>query len=129
MPTQKAIQTEPPGTPSALPLHLRVHTDLPPLPAASQEPTPTSNPPLGIPGQQLLPTRLQLHQFGSRFLPHATAPIRCLLPLLNDKLLLIGHDDGLSVLDTVPQVKNVNGTISNKGPEDAQARVVWEGDA
>jgi hypothetical protein len=110
---------------------LRVHTDLPPLPATAKEPTPTSYTPTPtrVLGQQLSPTRLRLNQFGSRFLPHATAPIHCLLPLLNDKLLLIGHDNGLSVLDIVPQEWNEDGTLGNKGPEDAQARVVWEGDA
>lgn len=114
---------------STLPLHLRIHTDLPSLPPPSYAPSPTPDEPLPILGQRLSPTQLRLNQFGSRFLPHTTSPIRCLLPLLNDRLLLIGHDDGLSVLDMFPQEWTETGGITSKGPEDAQARVMWEGEA
>jgi hypothetical protein len=70
-----------------------------------------------------------MHHFGSRFLPHSTAPIRCLLPLQADRLLLVGHDEGLSVLDMYPQEWNDNGGIDLKGPEDATVRAIWEGES
>jgi len=69
-----------------------------------------------------------MFQFGSRFLPHTTSPIRCLLPLLSDKLLLIGHDEGLSVLDMFPQEWTETGGIAIKGPDEAQARLIWRGE-
>ena len=78
-------------------------------------------------GETLRPSHLQLHQFGSRFLPHATSPIRCLLPLLGDRLMLIGHDDGLSVMDMYPREWNDYGLV-RKGPSDAEARPIWVGE-
>ncbi|KAG6331375.1 hypothetical protein ID866_7713 [Astraeus odoratus] len=83
--------------------------------------------------ETLIPTHLQVHQFGSRFLPHATSPIRCVLPLQRDRLLLIGTDKGLSVMDMYP-VEWASGNDGNvgiiqKGPSEAQARVVWTGEA
>jgi hypothetical protein len=80
-------------------------------------------------GDQLFPSRLRVNQFGSRFLPHAESRIRCLLPLLNDKLLLIGHDEGLSVLDMFPQEWTETGNITTKGPDEANSRLMWEGEA
>ncbi|KAJ7882761.1 hypothetical protein B0H14DRAFT_3753200 [Mycena olivaceomarginata] len=72
------------------------------------EPPPTARPEQPLPplppvSTVLRPTHLKMHHFGSRFLPHSTPPIRCLLPLQADRLLLIGHDEGLSVLDMYPQ--------------------------
>lgn len=83
--------------------------------------------------ETLLPTHLQVHQFGSRFLPHTTSPIHCVLPLQRDRLLLIGTDKGLSVMDMYP-VEWANGIDGNigivqKGPSEAQARAVWTGEA
>ncbi|KIO12479.1 hypothetical protein M404DRAFT_678478 [Pisolithus tinctorius Marx 270] len=83
--------------------------------------------------ETLLPTHLQVHQFGSRFLPHTTSPIHCVLPLQRDRLLLIGTDKGLSVMDMYP-VEWGNGIDSNigivqKGPNEAQARALWTGEA
>ncbi|KDQ29618.1 hypothetical protein PLEOSDRAFT_1038182, partial [Pleurotus ostreatus PC15] len=69
-----------------------------------------------------------LNNFGSRFLPHATAPIRCLLPLPSERLVLIGHDEGLSVLDMFPQEWNELGGITVKGPDEAQSREIWRGE-
>ncbi|THH16413.1 hypothetical protein EW146_g4220 [Bondarzewia mesenterica] len=77
--------------------------------------------------ESLLPTHLSLNQFGSRFLPHTHAPIRALLPVLGDKLLLIGHDDGLSVLNMFPQEWMETG-LQSKGPSEAQAHRIWEGE-
>ncbi|KAJ7856857.1 hypothetical protein B0H14DRAFT_3448254 [Mycena olivaceomarginata] len=68
-------------------------------------------PPLPPVRTVLRPTHLKMHHFGSRFLPHSTTPIRCLLPLQADCLLPIGHDEGLS------------------GPEGAAMRPIWEGES
>lgn len=79
--------------------------------------------------QRLRPSHLKVTQFGSRFLPHSTAPIRCLLPLLGGKLLLIGHDEGLSVLDTYPQEwSDTEAGIRIQGPEEAVSRPIWYGE-
>ncbi|KZT05574.1 uncharacterized protein LAESUDRAFT_655698 [Laetiporus sulphureus 93-53] len=78
--------------------------------------------------ETIFPSHLKLCQFGSRFLPHATAPIRCLLPILNDQVLLIGHDNGLSVLDMYPHEWTETGLVK-KGPADAEVRHIWEGEA
>ncbi|KAG9317715.1 hypothetical protein JVU11DRAFT_1929 [Chiua virens] len=81
--------------------------------------------------ETLSPTHLQLHQFGSRFLPHTTSPIRCILPINRDRLLLIGTDHGLSVLDMYPMEWATDGDVGivHKGPGEAQARVLWSGEA
>jgi hypothetical protein len=70
-----------------------------------------------------------VNQFGSRFLPHAENRIHCLLPLMSDRLLLIGHDEGLSVLDMFPQEWTETGHIVTKGADEAQARLMWKGEA
>lgn len=116
-----------------MPLHLRIHTDLPSIPQQEDPldriiPSPQLPPPPSL-GEQLSPSRLRVNQFGSRFLPHAESQIRCLLPLLNDRLLLIGHDEGLSVLDMFPQEWTEAGNIATKGPDEASARLMWEGEA
>ncbi|KAK0461648.1 uncharacterized protein EV420DRAFT_1619179 [Desarmillaria tabescens] len=99
--------TPPPETP-------RLNSPLPPLPAIST---------------RIRPTHLKMNNFGSRFLPHATAPIRCLLPLLSGRLLLIGHDEGLSVLDMYPQEwSETDVGITIKGPEEAVSRQIWLGE-
>jgi hypothetical protein len=79
--------------------------------------------------QSVVPTHLKLNQFGSRFLPHATSQIHCALPLLADRLILIGHDEGLSVLDMFPQEWAQNGGITIKQPSEAQAHLIWRGEA
>ncbi len=77
-------------------------------------------------GESLRPVHLGLHQLGSRFLPHSTSPIRALLPLLGDRLLLIGHDDGLSVLNMFPQEWTDAG-VQMRGPGEAVAHAIWTG--
>lgn len=135
----------PPG-----PLRIRTNRDLPDLPPSSSQPNQgisypesavsTSSTDLPSQSQQhlhgtacetLLPSHLQLHQFGSRFLPHTTSPIRCILPINRDRLLLIGTDTGLSVLDMYPMEWASDGDVGiiQKGPGDAQARVIWTGEA
>ncbi|KAG1755356.1 hypothetical protein EDB19DRAFT_1660635 [Suillus lakei] len=126
------------------PPRLRINADLPlpppppppqTLPNECTTPEPSLEPSLHIPEEHLSPTHLSIYHFGSRFLPHSTAPIRCILPLQHDRLLLIGTDVGLSVLNMFPakwadetSPDGVTGIIQ-KGPADAQARVMWTGEA
>lgn len=49
--------------------------------------------------------------------------MNALLPLMGDRLLLIGHDNGLSVLDMFP-----SGDPETSSPADAQVRHIWEGE-
>jgi len=42
--------------------------------------------------------------------------------------LLIGHDEGLSVLDMFPQEWSETGGINVKTPDEAQTRLIWEGE-
>nr|GAT46467.1 predicted protein [Mycena chlorophos] len=94
------------------------------------EPPPTPpNPLLPAPSTRLRPTHLRMNHFGSRFLPHSTVPIRCLLPLQADQLLLIGHDEGLSVLDMFPQDWTDDGGIDMKGPDEARVYSIWQGES
>jgi hypothetical protein len=85
-------------------------------------------PPLPAVSTRLRPSHLKMNQFGSRFLPHSTTPIRCMLPLLAGRMLLLGTDEGLSVLDMYPQEWTDQGGIDLKGPEDAKARPIWVGE-
>ena len=48
---------------------------------------------------------------------------------MNDRMLLIGHDEGLSVLDMFPQEWTDGGNLVTKGQDEAHARVIWEGEA
>jgi hypothetical protein len=78
--------------------------------------------------QLVSPTHLKICHFGSRFLPHTTSQIRCILPLLADRIILIGHDNGLSVLDMFPQESAYRGESLIKGPSEAQCRPIWKGE-
>ena len=84
--------------------------------------------PAGLIPDPLTPAHLGLYTFGSRFLPHTTLPIRSLLPIMGDSLLLIGHDGGLSVLEMFPREWS-DGGIIEKGPSEAEVRPVWVGEA
>ena len=84
--------------------------------------------PLPFVSQVIEPTHLKINHFGSRFLPHTTSQIRSVLPLLGNTLLLIGHDNGLSVLDMFPQDWAEGGEIVTKGPDEAQCREIWRGE-
>ncbi|KAJ7194536.1 hypothetical protein GGX14DRAFT_527446 [Mycena pura] len=94
----------------------------------SEPPESPPLPPLPPVSTRLRPTHLKMNHFGSRFLPHSTSPIRCVLPLEAERLLLIGHDEGLSVLDLFPQDWNEAGGIDLKGPKDAKVHAIWEGE-
>ncbi|KAJ2934537.1 hypothetical protein H1R20_g2572, partial [Candolleomyces eurysporus] len=97
----------------------------------SYSPRPLTPSELQLPfvSQAIPPSHLKINQFGSRFLPHATSPIRCILPLLADRLVLIGHDEGLSVLDMFPQDWTDSGEISVKQPNEALSYPIWKGEA
>lgn len=84
--------------------------------------------PLPFISQRIHPSHLKLSHFGSRFLPHSTSQIRCILPLDSERLLLIGHDEGLSVLNMFPQEWSETGGIDIKSPDEAQVRPIWEGE-
>lgn len=81
------------------------------------------SPSLPAPGEPIPASHLRLFNFGSRFLPHTTSQIRCLLPILGDRLLLIGHDEGLSVLNIFP-----NGDSPDASFADAKMKSIWEGE-
>lgn len=114
--------------PAPLPLHVQT-TDLSirlPSPHSTDD-TSTLNVPL-FASQIVPPTHLKICHFGSRFLPHTTSKIRCILPLLADRMILIGHDGGLSVLDMFPQESAYRGELVTKGPSEAQCRPIWKGE-
>ena len=50
-----------------------------------------------------------------------------MLPLLGDRLLLIGHDNGLSVLNMFPQEWTDAG-LQTRGPGEAEAHPIWTGE-
>lgn len=106
-------------------IQLHIQTDLA-APATPDGP-PEADTPLPSIGEILSPTRLSVHYFGSRFLPHTTAPIRCLLPILHNSLLLLGHDDGLSVLNMFPREWTEEGLVE-RGPNDAEVYHIWKGE-
>lgn len=95
-----------------------------------------SEPPLPQ-GEPCEPSRLYLHQFGSRFLPHANGRIHCMLPLLSDRFLLVGSADGLSVVDVLPslhprkgeQAPSLNPGLATQPLADAVAVPIWTGEA
>ncbi|KAF8806229.1 hypothetical protein BYT27DRAFT_7102540 [Phlegmacium glaucopus] len=85
--------------------------------------------PLPFAPQIISPSHLNINHFGSRFLPHTTSQIRCILPLLANRVILVGHDDGLSVLDMFPQEWTDQGELIVKGPNEAQCRPIWRGES
>ena len=114
--------------PAPVPLHVQT-TDLTVKVSSphSMDDTSTFTIPL-FASQMVSPTHLKICHFGSRFLPHTTSQIRCILPLLAERIILIGHDDGLSVLDMFPQESAYRGELVIKGPSEAQCRPIWKGE-
>ena len=109
-------------------LHLQTSfdTSMPISPLAHAKYPP---PPASLIPESIEPSHLKLYNFGSRFLPHTTSPIRCLLPLNNHHLLLIGHDNGLSALNMFPKdSESVEDEELEKGPADAEVKLIWEGE-
>lgn len=90
--------------------------------------------PSGSQGQCVDPSRLTLHHFGSRFLPHSTDKILCLLPILLGQYLLVGSTAGLSVIDVYPslhpkkgeQALALSSTLTSAQPlADAVSIPIW----
>ncbi|KAH9071689.1 hypothetical protein EDB83DRAFT_2221096 [Lactarius deliciosus] len=117
-----------PGHSTTIPT-LRLNTDFDVLPSPPVQPDELLeyDPAQPILGESLRPAHLGLHYLGSRFLPHSTSQIRALLPLLGDRLLLIGHDNGLSVLNMFPQEWTDTG-LQTRGPGEAHAHPIWTGE-
>jgi hypothetical protein len=111
-------------------VRLHIQTDVTEAdPASVQEPeSPPTPTPTPFIGKMITPGHLRMNHFGSRFLPHSTLPIQCLLPLMRDRLLLIGHNNGLSVLDMYPEERVETGGISHHGPAEAKAWPIWRGE-
>lgn len=107
----------------------KLHIQTTGLPASSPFIPFTPSPPFSVHfvSQRISPSHLKISHFGSRFLPHTTSPIRCLLPLKSDRLLLIGHDEGLSILNMFPEEITEAGILL-KGPDEAQVRQIWQGE-
>ena len=129
-----STQTVPQGGPSTpgpsfpVPtLQLQTSIDSLPSPPIQPEELLEYDPSQPVVGESLRPAHLGLHQLGSRFLPHTTSPIRALLPLLGHRLLLIGHDDGLSVLNMFPQEWTDIG-LQTRGPGEAEVHAIWTGE-
>ncbi|KAI9467238.1 hypothetical protein BJY52DRAFT_56697 [Lactarius psammicola] len=108
-------------------LRLNTDFDVLPTPPIRSDELLEYDPTQPILGESLQPAHLGLHHLGSRFLPHSTFQIRALLPLLGDRLLLIGHDDGLSVLNMFPQEWTDAG-LQTRGPGEAHAHPIWTGE-
>ncbi|KXN89492.1 hypothetical protein AN958_05654 [Leucoagaricus sp. SymC.cos] len=124
------IVTDPPQNPGPPELHIQTlslqdNTLLGPEQVGSAAASPSPPPFIS---SRINPSHLRLNHFGSRFLPHSTTQIRCILPLNSERLLLIGHDEGLSVLDLFPREWSDAGGIDVKNPDEAQTRLVWEGE-
>ncbi|KAJ3487299.1 hypothetical protein NLJ89_g11728 [Agrocybe chaxingu] len=125
-----SIVSQPP-TPSPFgePLHVQTSrlsvNDSPP---GSWDDSDPLSAPLPFVSQTIEPSHLKINHFGSRFLPHTTSRIRCVLPLLGDRMLLVGHDEGLSVLDMFPQQWTEDGDVLTKGPDEAHCWPIWRGE-
>jgi hypothetical protein len=76
-------------------------------------------------------TRLSVYHFGSRFIPHSTAPIRSLVSLCDDRYLLLGGLDGLGMLDIFPDKTQINADdpVITHPLEAAKRRELWTGEA
>jgi hypothetical protein len=83
-------------------------------------------------GERIAQSHASLHTFGSRFIPHADCQIHCVLPLMSDRFLLLGTDDGLSVLDLLPELHGGSTNPSRGGHlnlGDAKPRKLWIGES
>ncbi|XP_006456699.1 hypothetical protein AGABI2DRAFT_211754, partial [Agaricus bisporus var. bisporus H97] len=121
--------TRKPPTPRPINLEVQTsHLNLNADPVVEQSQTANSPQPSPFVSRRIEPSHLRLSFFGSRFLPHSTSQIRCVLPLHSERLLLIGHDEGLSVLDLFPQEWSEAGGIDVKSPDEAHTMLIWEGE-
>ncbi|KAF8969394.1 hypothetical protein BDZ97DRAFT_1795374 [Flammula alnicola] len=100
--TVPVIRNEPPTpSPSNLPLHIQTSSlSIEDSPPQTRDDTSTITGPLPFLSQVIEPTHLKINHFGSH------------------RMLLVGHDEGLSVLDI----------DYTKGPDEAQCRPMWRGE-
>ncbi|WVQ84090.1 hypothetical protein IAT38_006235 [Cryptococcus sp. DSM 104549] len=105
----------PPPEPSPVPLPPSYDSSNPTPSSSSQPPLPDpyAHLPLAARPTPLPNTSLLSLAYGSPFIPHASAPITCALPLLAGRLVLLGTEAGLRILNT--------------DEEDAPAKGVWWG--
>lgn len=91
---------------------------------------PVSYPPqrLSI-GERIPRSHASIHNFGSRFIPHATSTIHTILPIMTEHLLLLGTDEGLSILDLLPGQRGLAPPSIGSSLADANARPIWRGEA
>ena len=70
------------------------------------------------------------HLLIRHFGPLATSQIRCILPVLGGRMLLIGHDDGLSVLDLFARLTTDDENFTNgpTGLKQMEYRAIWRGE-
>lgn len=88
-------------------------------------------------GERIGQTHASLHNFGSRFIPHSETIIHCVLPIMSDRYLLLGTDEGLSVLDLLPGLHGGVGGSSETYQAgqhaltlgDAKPRKLWVGES
>ncbi|KAG8829539.1 hypothetical protein FRC17_006423 [Serendipita sp. 399] len=98
---------------------------------------PPSVAPLGSPmsaqlsAQRIGDTNLSLYEFGSRFIPHSSYPVRSLVPILDDRYLLLGGPDGLGFLDIFPENQLIAADSDSivHPLEGAKRRDIWTGEA
>ncbi|KAF5387603.1 hypothetical protein D9615_000730 [Tricholomella constricta] len=107
IPTVDLTAASPPSGLSTLHIQTENLNAIPPFDPLTPSPP---LPPLPFISKRLAPTHLKVNQFGSR-------------------LLLIGHDEGLSVLDMFTQEWSEEGGITVKGPDEAHARLIWQGES
>ena len=88
------------------------------------------SPDVQIPAISLATDPTWKHLLIRHFGPLATSQIRCILPVLGGRMLLIGHDDGLSVLDLVPRLTTDDGNFTNgpTGLKQSEYRAIWRGE-
>lgn len=81
--------------------------------------------------QPLHPTSLAVYQFGSRFIPHSSTRITCLVPLVDERYLLLGSTEGMGVLDIFPEkdVQSTEDPLMLHPLEGAKRRHLWTGEA
>ncbi|KIM46550.1 hypothetical protein M413DRAFT_24255 [Hebeloma cylindrosporum] len=81
-----------------------------------------------VPMTQLATDPTWKHLLIRRFGPYTTSQIRCVLPVLGGRMLLIGHDDGLSVLDLFPLLTADDVTNGPSDLEESECRALWRGE-
>lgn len=76
-------------------------------------------------------TRLSVYQFGSKFIPHSGGRITSMVPLMDDRYLLLGGTDGMGFLDVFPDNDciAIGENLMLHPLEGAKRRDLWTGEA